>query len=303
MIGFFITLSLLFIGSAPQEAHTGQPEFYLGQNSPGMTPEIFAPGIVSIEEGKEYKITFSPDLREIVFTRRTPRGGNDRLWYCRFEDGKLNKPVPAPFGHDCLELEASFTPDGMRIYFASFRPAPGESAPGRTPNIWFVERAGDSWGEPQLLESRLGEIIPVYLSFEKNGTLYFTNRRPREICTAVLKDGKYTDFKRLPDEINYLPDVAHPAVAPDGSFIIVDSIIERDDRLVGSLYVSFRKPDGSWTRAASMKEALQATDADIYAAPRVTPDGKYIFFERYVRDTDKSDIYWVDARVVDALRP
>ena len=80
-----------------------------------MTPEIFAPGVVSIEDGKEYKITFSPDLQEIFFTRRTPHGGNDRLWYCRYENDKLTMPEPAPFGYDCLELEANFSHDGKRI--------------------------------------------------------------------------------------------------------------------------------------------------------------------------------------------
>jgi len=73
--------------------------------------------------------------------------------------------------------------------------------------------------------------------------------------------------------------VAHAAVAPSGSFVIVDSYYEKDDQLIGSLYVSFRKPDGSWTKVVSMKNALKASDSDIYAAPRVSPDGKYIFFE------------------------
>jgi len=38
------------------------------------------------------------------------------------------------------------------------------------------------------------------------------------------------------------------------------------------------KWDGSWTKAVSMKEALKASDFDIYASARVTPDRKYIFF-------------------------
>jgi hypothetical protein len=64
------------------ESHLPE-DFYLGQKPPGMTPEIFAPGIVSIENGKEYKITFSPDLLEIFIIRRKPHGENDRLWYSR----------------------------------------------------------------------------------------------------------------------------------------------------------------------------------------------------------------------------
>jgi Tol biopolymer transport system component len=275
---------------------------YLGLKPPALTPEVFAPGVVSIEEGKEYKITFSPDLKEMFFTRRTPKGRNDRIWYCRFENGKLTKPVPAPFAYDCTEMEAHFTPDGNKVFINSFRPLPGEESPGRRPKLWFVDRTAEGWSEPKVLESELNDMMPMYLSFENNGTVYFTNARPREIRTATYKDGTFTNIKRLPDEVNYLREVAHPAVAPDGSFLLVDSVYLVGDRIVGSLYVSFRQDDGSWTKAVSMKDVLKATDQDIYAAPRVTPDGKYIFFERYERETDKADLYWVSSKVIEKLR-
>ena len=67
--------------------------------------------------------------------------------------------------------------------------------------------------------------------------------------------------------------------------------------LVGSLYVSFRNPDGTWKEAVSLADALNATPQDIYAAPRISPDGKYLFFERYLPDTDQADIYWVSTQI------
>lgn len=273
---------------------------YLGQKPPGLIPEVFAPGIVSIEKGKEYKITFSPDLKEIIFTRRTPKGGNDRLWHCRFENGRLTTPGLVPFGYDCFEPEASFTPDGNGIYFASMRPIPGEKSLSRMPNIWFVNKTGNGWSEPQFQGSPLNDYIPVYFSFENDGTLYFTNFNPREIYTSKLNNGEYTEFTRLPDEINYLREVAHPAVAPDGSCLIVDSFYEENDKITGSMYISFRKPDGSWTKAVSMKDVFNSVQ---YSTARITPDGKYIFFEKYIQETDKSDIYWVDAKIIEKLKP
>jgi hypothetical protein len=42
---------------------------YLGQKPPGMTPEIFAPGIVSSPEFIDFKGAFSPDGREYYFYR------------------------------------------------------------------------------------------------------------------------------------------------------------------------------------------------------------------------------------------
>ena len=37
---------------------------YLGQEPPGLKPEIFAPGIISTKKFKEFSGTFSPDGKE-----------------------------------------------------------------------------------------------------------------------------------------------------------------------------------------------------------------------------------------------
>jgi Tol biopolymer transport system component len=308
-----IFLAAFGVGQGPNEiwfnttprGESAQPEengLYLGQEPPGLDVEVFAPGIVSIEEGKEYKIAFSPDLQEIFFTRRTPGGRNDRLWTSRLENGKLTVPQMAPFTYDVLETDACFSPDGNRLYFNSARPLPGEKTASRSPNVWFVDRTEGGWGEPRFLDSPLNDYQPVYFSIANDGTLYFTRSSPRGIYYAEPMDGQYLEAKRLPDEINDLREVAHPAVAPDESYIIVDSAYEQGGRLVGSLYVSFKQPDGSWTKAASMHNALGASDADVYAIPRITPDGKYLFFEKYEAETDRSDIYWVSTAVIEGLR-
>lgn len=275
---------------------------YLGQTPPGLDVELFAPGVVSIEEGKEYNITISPDLQEIFFTRRTPRGRDDRIWTSRIENGRLTVPQLAPFTYDVLETDACFTPDGNRLYFNSARPLPGEKAASLLPNVWFVDRTETGWSEPQFVGPPLNDYQPVYFSIANDGTLYFTRSSPRGIYYAEPEDGQYREAHRLPDEINDLRNVAHPAVAPDESYIIVNSSYEQNGRLVGSLYISFKKPDGSWTKAVSMHDALKASEADVYAIPRITPDGKYLFFEKYEADTDRSDIYWVSTAVVEELR-
>jgi hypothetical protein len=274
---------------------------YLGQPPPGLAVELFAPGIVSIDEGKEYNIAISPDLQEIFFTRRTPGGRDDRLWVCRLENGKLTMPELAPFAYDSFETDPCFTPDGNRLYFNSWRPLPGEEAASARPNVWFVDKTEEGWSQPQFLGPPLNDYRPVYFSIANDGTLYFTRSSPRGIYYAEPEDGQYREAHRLPDEINYVRQVAHPAVAPDESYIIVDSAYEQGGRLVGSLYISFKRPDGSWTKAASLHDALRASESDVYASPRITPDGKYLFFEKYDQATDRADIYWVSADVVREL--
>jgi hypothetical protein len=288
--------------STGKSAEPEDGSLYLGLEPPGLEMEVFAPGIVSVEEGKEYNITFSPDLQEIFFTRRTPGGKDDRLWCSRLEEGKLTAPGLAPFAHDSLETDACFAPDGNRLYFNSLRPLPGEETVSNRPNVWFVNRTEEGWSEPLVLGPPLSDYQPVYLSMAKDGTLYFTRSSPREIWYTELEDGRYVKAQRLPDEVNYLQDVAHPAIAPDESYVIVDSYVEEDGDLVGYLYISFRKSDGSWTKAVSMRDALKASDSAIHAMARITPDGKYLFFEDYDAETDRSDIYWVSTEVIEELR-
>ncbi|MFC6978023.1 hypothetical protein [Microbulbifer taiwanensis] len=94
---------------------------------------------------------------------------------------------------------------------------------------------------------------------------------------------------------------AHPFIAPDESYLIWDS--KRDGGYGGSdLYISFRQEDGSWGPAINMGEKINSDKWDAYAS--VTPDGKYILFNRGIDDdNDNVDIYWVDAQVIEALRP
>ena len=50
-------------------------------------------------------------------------------------------------------------------------------------------------------------------------------------------------------------------------------------------------------RRSVWQRRLNATPQDIYAAPRITPDGKYLFFEKYLPATDQADIYWVSTEI------
>ncbi len=276
---------------------------YLGQTPPGTTPKIFSQNIISIDNGKEYNITFSPDLNQIVFTRRTPNGENDRLWYSYLEEEILTIPQRIQFGFDCFETDACFTPEGKRIYFNSKRPIPGTISLSPIPNVWFVDKTNNGWSEPTFLGSPLNDYHPVYYSFTSDSTMYFGTLFPREIYSVKMQNGNFTNIVCLPDAINSLRDVAHPAIAPDESYIIIDSYYEENNQIVGSMFISFKKDDGSWSQAISLKDALGASDTDIYAMASVTPDGKYIFFEKYYPTSDKSDLYWISATIIEDLKP
>ena len=69
------------------------------------------------------------------------------------------------------------------------------------------------------------------------------------------------------------------------------------------LYISFKQDDGTWGKAINMGKEVNSDRWDAYAS--VTPDGKYILFNRGVstdEDSRNIDIYWVDAKIIETLR-
>jgi Tol biopolymer transport system component len=65
------------------------------------------------------------------------------------------------------------------------------------------------------------------------------------------------------------------------------------------LYISFRKPDGGWTKAVNMGSAINSKASE--RCPTVTPDGKYLFF--ISNRSGNYDYYWIDAGVIEELGP
>jgi Tol biopolymer transport system component len=94
----------------------------------------------------------------------------------------------------------------------------------------------------------------------------------------------------------------HPFIAPDESYLIFDS--KREDGYGDSdIYISYRQPDGSWGEAINLGSGIN-TDA-WEASASVTPDGKYLFFNRNMGSDsyENVDIFWVDAQFIETLRP
>jgi len=83
-------------------------------------------------------------------------------------------------------------------------------------------------------------------------------------------------------------------IAPDESYILFDSTRPGGQGGEGDLYVCFRKPDGSWSEAMNLGDAVNTNG--ITFCPSVSPDGHYVFY------TANLDIYWVSARILEPLR-
>lgn len=268
---------------------------YLGQELPGRRPEIFAPGIISTD-GDEFAGTFSPDGNEFYYTAN---GGVKQLkmntiMVTKYVDGRWSEPEVAPFSGAYFDFEPRVTVDGTKLYFGSGRPMAGEDKPGGV-HLWISERIGADWSDPQPAASSFPDALIIYPSVTQDSTVYYTGRdntgKPG-ICVSRLEGGKYQTSVRLGEEINFHDSVHHAYIAPDESYLIFDA----QPQLQGpELYISFRRPDGTWTKSGRFGDEVNATGTEMCGF--VSPDGRFFFFSR------EGNVYWMDAKVIEELKP
>lgn len=269
---------------------TGLQGPYFGQTPPGTTPVVFAPGIVSSAGAVEFAITFTPDGRELYFTRRAGEGENV-LMAARLGPDGWSAPEPAAFTAGFPADEPHVTPDGRRLYFGCLRPPPGGDRPEWA--IWYTERAPDGgWGEARY------HGPGMYVTAARGGNLYLTDVSRAAgggVAVCPWTGSGYGPPQKLGGGVNTPRNAAHAFIAPDESYILFDSYHRPDGQGgEGDLYVCFRGPDGSWSRAFNLGDAIN-TPATTFC-PSVTPDGRYIFFSTC------RDIHWVSAGVLDELK-
>ncbi len=268
---------------------------YIGQEKPGLHPEIFAPGIVSTD-AMEFAGTFSPDFTEYYFTRRRSlNSGTNTIMVTRKIGNEWTEPDTAWFSGsaDYFDFEPHITPDGTRLYFGSERPFSGQD-PHLQINEWFLETTESGWTEPQVLGPPFIDIFVMYPSVTLDGTFYFTGG-DGSLYLSRFTDGNYQEPQKLSTEtVNIYPQCAHPCVAPDESYLIFDADTNAPADYSTSMHICFRKQDGTWTRAINMGSDVSATGTEMTAS--VSPDGECFFFYR------NGDIHWMDAAVIEQLK-
>ena len=291
---------------------------YLGQTPPGNEPEIFAPGIVStgLDEMFSY---FTPDARELYF----------QLWKAPFpvivfmkeESGRWTNPAVAAFSGRYF-AKFCLSPDGDTIVLTSSEPRSGEGEPTNKYTTRILKRTGNGWSDPVFIENIIGALAP---SMSSQGHLYFFLEVPppekSDIYVSKYTNGDYEAPVRLSDSVNSKYYEVDPFIAPDESYIIFCR--PGEDSGATDLFISFRKDDGSWTKAENMGEKINSNAIDL--CPAVSPDGKYLFFSSNRNDHESyskipltyenkleilrspgngsSDIYWVSSEVIEELKP
>ncbi len=255
-------------------------ETFLGLKPPGLTSELFAPGIVSTDN-LEISGVYDSEMKEFYFVRQL-QDQEPKTYIIQYENGKWQKPILGE------RMYGFISPDGTTLYSGNK----------------YRERTDSGWSELKSLGASFDSITIMRLTSSEKGTLVFDERDSiGTIRYSRLIDGIREKPKPLGDEINTGKWTAHPFIASDESYIIWDS--EREGGYGQTdLYISFRQKDGSWGSAINMGENINTEYED--GGGFVTQDGKYFFFDRInlgeTFSESQANIYWVNAEIIDSLR-
>ena len=305
MIFYVLLCSLMMIlsGCVEQDDFPVLEGSYLGQKPPAMTPEIFAPGIISTEDLGEAGSAFSKSGDVFLFNRRRPPEGHTTIYFMEMKNGIWTKPSPVPFNSPYADWDFHFAPDGKTLYFTSKRPVSQGNGSSKHANIWMTELTHSGWSEPRMLEFPINTLAnhDCCATLTKNGTLYFFSRRDgglgqSDIYRARLKDGKYVEVENLGKPINSEYSDYDSFIAPDESYIIFSSDRPGGYGRYNDMYVAFRKTDGAWTEPKNL--GYEFRDSGVNS---VTLDNKFLFYT--CGRTGNDDIYWVDAKIIEDLKP
>ena len=304
-IELFILIAILSLNTIfAQEGTTDKTSFpilsgkYLGQKVPGITPILFAPGIVSTKEYNDRDLTISPDGTLIFFARTKTSNHDDfdyDIMYSELEDGIWSEPEIAWFSSKYGEVEAFFTLDGQKLFFNSDRPASGKGEAEHW-ETWFIKKDGDNWTEPKLLGTPFNRVC--YTTFTQNGKMYYTREDLLAFYKVSYENGIFGQPEKLDTIINSTKIQYNCFISPDESYLIFVSRERNDGFGKGDLYVSFRNNLNEWCKPINMGPEINSSEEE--TCPSVSNDGKFLFFTS--DKGDNNDVYWVSIKILEKLK-
>lgn len=267
---------------------------YLGQKPPGSTLEVFAPGIISVEENIEHSAAvFSPDGAEVFWCTNVDyytdagKAGNLRLYTMKLIDGVWTAPQLAPFAKDISVERPTFSPDGNRLYFENF------SDPNNMDDmdIFVVERDGETWSDPKPVSSVINTpAIERIHCFTPDGFFYFSRSpftRNEKIFVSKWENGKFSEPQLLGKDYNSDDYEGVIVLSADKDYMLIGQIDTQHRSPV--LNICYRQADGSWSDRIK-------TPYHCGGFLALSPDGKYLFML-------EDEICWVSTSFVEDLRP
>lgn len=267
---------------------------YLGQTPPGKIPELFAPGIISVDENFEHSAAvFSPDGKEVFWC--TNVGGNSdkrvagnlRLYTMKMVNDRWTAPRPASFIKDFIVERPVFSPNGDRLYI-EFGSDPYHES---DTDIYMVKRTAKGWSDPEPVSPLINsQAIERLHCVTEDGSLYFSrnNFTPNEeYYVSRWVNGEFSEPERLGKDYNSDKYDAAILIAPDEKYMLISHVDIHFGPVKFS--ISFKNAEGNWSK----RIGLPFYCGGFFS---LSPDGKYLFFMN-------EGILWVSTSFIDELKP
>jgi len=265
---------------------------YLGQTPPGSTAQVFAPGLISDTRPQTWEAfgTFSADGKTFCFMRGPGvfiTENTDQGWTAPEHIKSIQSKIWAPWS-PCL------SPDANSIFFTRSLLKPLNKR-----NLYRCNRTAHGWATPEQLGPPLSSPAKeIICSIAANNSIYIGSTRQHK----PEKGGMWV----APFVGNTWPRAEHVAmnfsagdggIAPDESFMVFTEMNQPGGYGHRDLYLTLRLPDGTWSKPRNLGPRINT--AYIEHGPRISPDKKYLFFNRsngwYIRK-HSADIYWVELK-------
>jgi hypothetical protein len=282
LLPFVLSICIACVGCEASDPNERSDEelTYLGLETPGSVPEVFAPGLVSTDN-LEVLPAMSPNLQEFYFLRQ--EGGSAPGYnVISFQNGDwIVDSVETTDGSG----EVFISPDGSIMHLGAE----------------FREKTADGWSDLKSLGAAFDKFEIMRLTASRDGTYVFDERKEDGLLRySRLVDGQRETPVAFGPEINQGTFTAHPFIAEDESYLIFDS--KREEGFGDSdLYISFRDDDGNWGPAINLGSQINTEFEDIFGS--VTSDGEFFIYSTVNLEASSANIFWIDAAFIDALRP
>jgi hypothetical protein len=287
---FIVTLAIAGCASANQSGARQTDNC----NAPESVAVPFGPLVTPADSGRLHSSVMTSEGREFYYFSRVGPGDEDYRIFKSVRSGdSWTMAQPVDLGGNHSDLYPSLSPDGTRLVFSSYRPAPGDTARVANAHLWMSVRSGDGWSTPEFVSaSRLGHYHSG-LAQDSAGNLSFAVTTPdwRRTTSARLSwlgnryESTIADVPLHPAVAYWrgaLGDTVHVWGAFEGlellTLLSVSKVTQRQPRRLAPavFYITSRSAD-TWTPLRPAGGGLGEGAPNFLWS---SPDGCYIHYTR-----------------------
>jgi Tol biopolymer transport system component len=259
---------------------------------PDSTSLVFLPGLVSTDSF-DFNSAFTTDGRSYYFSRRTSKRSD--IFVVNLKDAVWSTPLAVTFNTSAYsEADPAFDNEG-RIYFISNRPRDSYDTL-LDYDIWYaLPKPNGGWEAPELLNIVNSDSSEFYISFSRDGSLYFASSRAggfgeEDIYVSRRVNGKYSVPENLGPTINSTKSEYDPGISPDEKYIVFTSSNRHGTFGGGDLYGAMKNSGNEWSRVVHLDGHVNTVSREFCSF--FSPDSKFFFY------SSDGDVKWTPVNLI-----